>query len=66
MSISRAELQAFRGATLPDLIGPGLKLLFVDGLIDASTGLADEDREHLLARGVGITSLVAGATARGR
>jgi double-stranded uracil-DNA glycosylase len=29
MSISRAELQAFRGATLPDLIGPGLKLLFV-------------------------------------
>jgi TDG/mug DNA glycosylase family protein len=29
MSISRAELQAFRGGTLPDLIGPGLELLFV-------------------------------------
>ncbi|HJZ37141.1 MAG TPA: mismatch-specific DNA-glycosylase, partial [Solirubrobacterales bacterium] len=96
MSISRAELEAFRGATLPDLIGPGLKLLFVgvnpglrtvamqaqfafrgnrfypalfragivDRLIDASAGLDDADREHLLGRGVGITSLVAGATAR--
>lgn len=96
MSISRAELQAFRGATLPDLIGPGLKLLFVgvnpglrtvamqaqfafrgnrfypalfragivDRLIDASAGLGEADREHLLDRGVGITSLVPGATAR--
>jgi len=96
MSISRAELQAFRGATLPDLIGPGVKLLFVginpglrtaamqahfafrgnrfypalfragivDRLIDASAGLGEADREHLLDRGVGITSLVAGATAR--
>jgi double-stranded uracil-DNA glycosylase len=96
MSISRAELEAFRGATLPDLIGPGLKLLFVgvnpglrtvamqaqfafrgnrfypalfragivDRLIDASAGLAEADREHLLGRGVGITSLVPGATAR--
>ena len=96
MSISRAELQAFRGATLPDLIGPGLKLLFVgvnpglrtvamqaqfafrgnrfypalfragivDRLIDASAGLGEADRDHLLDRGVGITSLVAGATAK--
>jgi double-stranded uracil-DNA glycosylase len=96
MSISRSELQAFRGATLPDLIGPGVKLLFVgvnpglrtvavqahfafrgnrffpallragivDRLIDASSGLAEADREHLFERGVGITSLVPGATAR--
>jgi double-stranded uracil-DNA glycosylase len=96
MSISRAELEAFRGATLPDLIGPGLKLLFVgvnpglrtvamqaqfafrgnrfypalfragivDRLIDASAGLDAADRDHLVGRGVGITSLVPGATAR--
>jgi TDG/mug DNA glycosylase family protein len=31
-----------------------------------SAGLAEADREHLLDRGVGITSLVAGATARPR
>ncbi len=29
MGFSRAELEAFRDATLPDLIGPGLRLLFV-------------------------------------
>ncbi|GIH14938.1 mismatch-specific DNA-glycosylase [Rugosimonospora africana] len=96
MGFSRTELEAFRGGTLPDLIGPGVRLLFVginpglrtvavqahfgrrgnrfypalfragitDRLIDASNGMADEDRGHLLARGVGITSLVRGATAR--
>src|SRR6201995_5092477 len=95
MSLSRSELQAFRGSTLPDLVGPGLKLLFVgvnpglrtvavqahfafrgnrfypalfragivDRLIDASSGLGEPDRTHLIDRGVGITSLVAGATA---
>ena len=36
----------------------------VDHLIDASTGFAAEDRALLLARGIGITNLVAGATAR--
>jgi TDG/mug DNA glycosylase family protein len=29
MKLSRAELDAFRGATLPDLLGPEVKLLFV-------------------------------------
>ena len=29
MGFSRAELEAFRDATVPDLIGPGLRLLFV-------------------------------------
>jgi TDG/mug DNA glycosylase family protein len=96
MGFTRAELEAHRGGTLPDLIGRDVRLLFVginpglrtvavqahfgrrgnrfypalfragitDRLIDASGGMADEDRAHLLARGVGITSLVRGATAR--
>lgn len=33
-------------------------------MIDASDGFQPGDREHLIARGVGVTSLVAGATAR--
>jgi TDG/mug DNA glycosylase family protein len=96
VGFTRAQLEAFRGATLPDLIGPDVRLLFVgvnpglrtvavqahfgrrgnrfypalfragivDRLIDASAGFVDGDRAHLLVRGVGITSLVAGATAR--
>lgn len=97
MRFSRSELAAFRGRTLPDLLGPGTRLLFVginpglravavqapfggggsnrffpalhaagivDRRIDASSGLRPDDRAHLLDRGVGITSLVAGATAR--
>lgn len=36
----------------------------VDRVIDASAGYADADREALLARGIGITNLVARATAR--
>jgi double-stranded uracil-DNA glycosylase len=95
VSFSRAELKSFTGATLPDLIGEGVRLLFVGinpglrsvavqghfaprgnrfypallragitgHLIDASAGLTDADRAHLLGRGVGITSLVARATA---
>jgi TDG/mug DNA glycosylase family protein len=36
----------------------------VDRLIDASTGYTHDDRAHLLDRGIGITNLVARATAR--
>ncbi|MDQ1545934.1 MAG: double-stranded uracil-DNA glycosylase [Actinomycetota bacterium] len=35
-----------------------------DRLISASNGLAPDDLAHLIARGVGITNLVAGASAR--
>jgi TDG/mug DNA glycosylase family protein len=93
---TRAELAAFRGGTLPDLLGPDTRLLFVginpglrtvavqahfgkrgnrfypalfragllDRVIDASDGFLAADRELLLRRGIGITSLVPGATAR--
>jgi double-stranded uracil-DNA glycosylase len=29
MRFTHPELQAFRGSTLPDLVGPAVKLLFV-------------------------------------
>ncbi len=96
MRFTRAELEAFRGREVDDLLGPGLKLLFVGinpGLwtaavrthfahptnrfypalaaagitayeIDRVAGMSDEDRAHLVARGVGITNLVRRATAR--
>lgn len=95
-SFSRSDLESFRDATVPDLIGPGLRLLFVGinpGLWTAATqahfarpgnrfypallkagiitrpiapsgGMTAEDRDHLVRRGVGITNLVARATAR--
>ena len=95
VSFTRAELKSFTGATLPDLIADGVRLLFVginpglrsvavqghfaprgnrfypallragitDHLIDASAGLTASDRDYLLGRGVGITSLVTRATA---
>ena len=95
MSFTRAELKAFTGATLPDLIADGVRLLFTginpglrsvavqghfaprgnrfypallragitDHLIDASAGMSAADRAYLLDLGVGITSLVARATA---
>jgi TDG/mug DNA glycosylase family protein len=95
VSFTRAELKSFTGATLPDLIADGVRLLFVginpglrsvavqghfaprgnrfypallragitDHLIDASAGLSPRDRDYLLGRGVGITSLVTRATA---
>lgn len=93
---TRAELESFRDAEVPDLLGPGLRLLFVGinpGLwtaatrthfahpanrfypallaagiverrIDPAAGMTDEDREHLLERGIGITNLSPRATAR--
>lgn len=96
VSFTRAELEAFRGVEVADLIGPGLKLLFVGinpGLwtaatqthfahpgnrfypalrragiierdIDRGVGMSDDDRSHLVERGIGITNLVARATAR--
>ncbi len=96
MAFTRAELDSYRGGTLPDLGGAGLKLLLVginpglltvavqahfarrgnrfypalyragilDRLVDASAGFLPGDREHLIERGVGITSLVTRATAR--
>ena len=96
MGFTRQELESYRDATVPDLGGPGVRLLFVginpglwtaavsthfahpgnrfypalrlagiiDRDIDRSSGMSDEDREHLVARGIGITNLVARATAR--
>ena len=96
MGFSRAELESFRDTQVPDLIGPGCRLLFVginpglwtaatgahfarpgnrfypallragivDRRIDPSAGLSDADRDLLVERGVGITNLVARATAR--
>jgi double-stranded uracil-DNA glycosylase len=43
----------------PALLRTGI----TDHLIDASDGLSDRDRAYLLGRGIGITSLVARATA---
>jgi double-stranded uracil-DNA glycosylase len=96
MGFTRAELEAFRDNSVPDLVGPGLKLLFVGinpGLwtaatsthfahpgnrfypalrlagvierdIDRGVGMSDADRDHLVARGIGITNIVNRATAR--
>ncbi|MXG91938.1 uracil-DNA glycosylase family protein [Nocardioides flavescens] len=100
---SKAELQAFRDAVVPDLLPPPgpngdspLRLLFVGinpGLwtaatqthfahpvnrfypallragiierrIDPAAGMDDDDRRHLLERGLGITNLARRATAR--
>jgi len=95
-TFSRAQLEGFRGGTIPDLIGPGTRLLFVgfnpglrsvavqapfslrsnrfwstlyragilDRVVDASEGMDVADRAYILARGVGLTSLVRRATAR--
>src|SRR4051794_45349 len=96
MGLTRAELEAARDRTVPDLVGPATKLLFVginpglwtaatqahfarrgnrfypalyragivDRVIDASAGYSGDDRAHLLERGIGITNVVARATAR--
>jgi TDG/mug DNA glycosylase family protein len=70
---TRAELEGFRGRAIPDVVGPAPRLLIVGinpGLHTAAVQ-APFSRPgnrfwpaHLLARGVGITTLVAGATAR--
>jgi TDG/mug DNA glycosylase family protein len=89
-------LESYRGSTVDDLVGPGLRLLFVGinpGLwtaatgthfahpgnrfypallragvierpIDRGRGMDDADRAHLIGRGIGITNLVARATAK--
>jgi TDG/mug DNA glycosylase family protein len=96
VGFTRAELHACRDAVVPDLVGPGLRLLFVGinpGLwsaatrshfarpgnrfypallragvaehrIDASEGMTEADRRYLITRGIGITNVVARATAR--
>ena len=95
MGFTRDELDAYRGVSLPDLVGEGIRLLIVginpglqsaamqahfsrrgrfykalfhagitDRVIDASNGMDPDDRAHLVARGVGIASLVPGATRR--
>lgn len=93
---TRAELESFRDAEVPDLLGDDVRLLFVGinpGLwtaatqthfahpgnrfypallragvieqpIDPAAGMTDADRDHLRARGIGITNLVRRATAR--
>jgi len=96
VGFTRNQLEAFRDKTLPDLLGPDVRLLFVginpglwtvavqshfgrrgnrfypalfragitDRVIDAGDGLSPDDVSHLLGRGIGITNLVARATAR--
>jgi double-stranded uracil-DNA glycosylase len=96
VGFTRAELEQYRGAVVPDLVGPGVRLLFVginpglwtaatsthfahpgnrfypallragviDRPIDRGAGMTDDDRQYLVARGIGITNLVARATPR--
>ncbi|MCF8612212.1 mismatch-specific DNA-glycosylase [Gordonia sp. HY285] len=96
MSFTRAELLAFAGTSVPDLIGPRCRLLIsginpglwtaatgahfarpgnrfypalyaagiTDHLIDASDGMSAADEAALIDAGVGITNVVARATAK--
>jgi TDG/mug DNA glycosylase family protein len=96
MGFTRQELEAARSRTVDDLLGPGVRLLFVGinpglwtaaanahfarpgnrfwpalhlagitpSLVDASAGMPADAAADLIARGVGITNLVARATAR--
>lgn len=89
-SPSAADLAAARDRTIPDVVAPGLRVLFCGinpGLYSAAVGyhfarpgnrfwpalhqsgftgrrLAPREQEQLLAVGLGITNLVARATAR--
>lgn len=96
MRFTPAELESYRDVTVPDLIGPELKLLFVginpslwtaatqthfaypgnrfypalllggviEREIDRAAGMSDDDRAHLIGRGIGITNVVMRATPR--
>ncbi len=94
--LSRAQLEAYWGQTVPDLLGEGCRLLIaginpglmtaamqthfchpsnrfypalrraglIDWELDATNGLTDQQRADLVSSGIGITNLVARATAR--
>jgi double-stranded uracil-DNA glycosylase len=90
VSPTRAELEAARDRLLPDVVAPGLRVLFSGinpGLVSAWSGhhfarpgnrfwpalhrsgftprlLRPEEQERLLALGLGVTNVVARATAR--
>lgn len=95
MGFTRQNLDAFHGATVDDLVGDSVRLVFVGinpGLWTAATnthfahpsnrfypalrlagvvrrdipptGMDDQDRGHLMGRGIAITNLVTRATAR--
>lgn len=90
MKPTAAELAAARARTLPDVVGPGLSVLFCGinpGLYSAATGhhfarpgnrfwpalhnsgftprlLRPSEQDELLAYGLGVTNIVARATAR--
>jgi len=96
VGFTRAELESFRDATVDDLVGPDVRLLFVGinpGLwtaatgthfahpgnrfypalrragiidldVDRGAGMTDAQRAAFVARGIGITNLVARATVR--
>lgn len=96
MGFTREQLEAFKGTTVPDLLSPNVRLLFVginpglwtaatqthfchpsnrfypalrkaglvDMVIDTNNGMTEAQRRQLLGQGIGITNLVARATAR--
>jgi TDG/mug DNA glycosylase family protein len=96
VGFSRSELELFADTTVADLVGPGLRLLFVGinpGLwtaatqthfahpgnrfypallaggvierpIDRGVGMTADDRQYMIDRGIGITNVVARATAK--
>jgi len=96
VGFTQAQLRSFEGRSVPDLVAPGIRLLFVginpglwtaatqthfchpsnrfypalrraglfDVDFDADVGMTDSQRAAFLARGMGITNLVARATAR--
>lgn len=96
MRFTRAELESFRDGSVPDLAGPGLRLVFVginpslwtagtgthfshpgnrfypalrqagiiDRDLDRAAGMTEDDRDHFVRRGLGITNLVNRATIR--